>query len=84
MERDGCHWSPSEAGGPGAPAKTQADDFIAVDPKGKFYTKAKMIADTQSPQNPSSTGHHLNRVKIRFYGNTAVAHRLRNPGATQR
>jgi ketosteroid isomerase-like protein len=49
-----------------------ADDFVGVDPKGKFYKKAEMIADTrEAPKHFVSN--HLNEVKVRFYGNTAVA-----------
>ena len=49
-----------------------ADDFIGVDPKGRFYDKTKMIAETrEAPKYFASN--HLNDVKVRFYGDTAVA-----------
>jgi ketosteroid isomerase-like protein len=49
-----------------------ADDFVGVDPKGGFYDKAKMISDTrQAPKYFVSN--HANEIKVRFYGNTAVA-----------
>ena len=49
-----------------------ADDFIGVDPKGPFYDKAKMISDTRnSPKYFVSN--HANDIKVRFYGDTAVA-----------
>jgi ketosteroid isomerase-like protein len=49
-----------------------ADDFVGVDPKGQLYDKAKMVSETgDAPKYFSSN--HLNEVKIRFYGDTAVA-----------
>ena len=47
---------------------------MGVDPNGPFYDKAKMIADTrEAPKYFASN--HLNAVKVRFYGDTAVAQR---------
>ncbi|HKE49121.1 MAG TPA: nuclear transport factor 2 family protein [Rhodanobacteraceae bacterium] len=49
-----------------------ADDFIGVDPKGKMYDKAEMVRDTrEAPKYFASN--HVNAVKVRFYGDTAVA-----------
>jgi hypothetical protein len=49
-----------------------ADDFLGVDPKGTLYDKAKMISDTRNaPQYFVSN--RLNEVKVRFYGETAIA-----------
>jgi ketosteroid isomerase-like protein len=49
-----------------------ADDFVGIDPKGKLYNKAQMIADTrEAPKRFISN--HLNQVKVRFYRKTAVA-----------
>ena len=49
-----------------------ADDFLGVDPDGNLYEKAKMVADTrEAPKEFISN--HLNDVKIRFFGDTAVA-----------
>jgi len=49
-----------------------ADDFVAVDPKGHFYDKATMVAETrEAPKYFASN--RLNDVKVRFYGDTAVA-----------
>jgi len=49
-----------------------SDDFIGVDPKGGHYDKAKMVSETaDAPRHFVSN--HLNDVKIRFYGDTAVA-----------
>jgi ketosteroid isomerase-like protein len=49
-----------------------ADDFVGVDPGGKLYDKAKMIADTRHASTYFASN-HLNEVKIRFYGDTAIA-----------
>lgn len=49
-----------------------ADDFIGVDPDGSHYTKPEMVKGTSTaPQYFISN--HLNDVKIRFYGTTAIA-----------
>jgi ketosteroid isomerase-like protein len=49
-----------------------AEDFVGVDPDGGFYDKAKEIADTrESPKEFISN--HVNEVKVRFYGDTAIA-----------
>jgi ketosteroid isomerase-like protein len=49
-----------------------ADDFLGVDPKGRLYGKGKMIAETRNaPQYFASN--HLHEVKVRFYGETAIA-----------
>lgn len=49
-----------------------ADDFIGTDPKGNLYDKATMIADTRTAPK-YFVSNHLDQVKIRFYGDTAVA-----------
>src|SRR6266513_5251057 len=66
-------WAQSVATGDTAvPERILADDFVGVDPKGPVYDKSKMIADTRvSPKFFLSN--HLNQVKVRFYGDTAIA-----------
>lgn len=66
-------WAESSANGDvGLVERILADDFVGVDPDGRFYDKAKEVADTrESPKEFISN--HLNEVKVRFYGNTAVA-----------
>jgi hypothetical protein len=49
-----------------------ADDFIGVDPKGRSYDKAKMVSDTRDAPK-YFVSNHANEVKVRFYGDTAVA-----------
>ena len=66
-------WAESVASGDGAVVqRILAEDFIGVDPKGRHYDKAKMVSET--PDGPKYfASNHLNDVKIRFYGDTAIA-----------
>ena len=66
-------WAESVAtGDTTAVERILADDFVGVDPKGPFYDKAEMISDTRnSPKYFVSN--HANDIKVRFYGDTAVA-----------
>jgi ketosteroid isomerase-like protein len=49
-----------------------ADDFIGVDPKGGLYNKQQMVAQTRNAPK-HFVSNRLNDVKVRFYGNTAIA-----------
>ena len=49
-----------------------ADDFIGVSPEGTHSTKAEMVADTRNAPKEFASN-HLNHVKVRFYGDAAVA-----------
>src|SRR4029450_3012145 len=49
-----------------------ADDFLGVDPKGRLYDKGKMISETRNAPEYFASN-HLNEVKVRFYGETAIA-----------
>lgn len=49
-----------------------ADDFEGIDPEGKSYDKAKMITDTRGVSQ-YFVSNRLNEVKVRFYGETAIA-----------
>ena len=49
-----------------------ADDFIGVDPKGGSYDKAKMVSETRDAPK-YFLSNHANQVRVRFYGDTAVA-----------
>jgi ketosteroid isomerase-like protein len=66
-------WAESVANGDASVVeRILADDFLGVDPDGNFYEKAKMVADTrEAPKEFISN--HLNDVKVRFFGDTAVA-----------
>ena len=49
-----------------------ADDFVGVDPKGRLYDKSTMVSDTR--EGPKYfVSNHANEIKVRFYGDTAVA-----------
>ena len=66
-------WAESVASGDSSVVeRILADDFVGVDPHGKLYDKAKMIADTRDASK-YFVSNHLNEVKIRFYGDTAIA-----------
>jgi ketosteroid isomerase-like protein len=66
-------WAESVASGDNSTVqRILADDFVGVDPNGTVYDKVRMVADTkQAPQY--FTSNQLNQVKVRFYGDTAVA-----------
>ena len=66
-------WAESVANGDATVAeRILADDFLGVDPDGSLYEKSKMVADTrEAPKRFVSN--HLNDVKVRFYGETAIA-----------
>jgi len=66
-------WAESVANGDGSVGqRILADDFIGVDPKGGHYDKSKMISET-SDGPKYFVSNHLNEVRIRFFGDTAVA-----------
>jgi ketosteroid isomerase-like protein len=49
-----------------------ADDFLGTDTKGRLYDKARITRDTGPAKHIVSN--RLNDVKIRFFGDTAIAH----------
>jgi ketosteroid isomerase-like protein len=66
-------WAESEATGDTSTVKRiLAEDFVGVDPDGSFYNKAKMVADTRDSAKVFLSN-HLDEVKVRFYGDTAIA-----------
>ena len=66
-------WAESVAtGDTSAIERILADDFIGVDPQGHLYPKQKMIDETRNAPK-YFVSNRLNDVKVRFYGNTAVA-----------
>ena len=67
------HWA--EAGMKGdtsAIERILADDFLGVAPDGSLYDKKKEIADTRDDKGRIQSN-HVNDVKVRFFGDTAVA-----------
>ena len=66
-------WAESVAtGDTSAIDRILADDFIGVDPQGHLYNKQRMIDETRNAPK-HFVSNRLNDVKVRFYGNTAVA-----------
>ncbi|HJZ66244.1 MAG TPA: nuclear transport factor 2 family protein [Candidatus Acidoferrum sp.] len=66
-------WAESVASGDSSVIeRILAEDFIGVDPDGSQYNKAKMVKDTASAPK-YFLSNHLNEVKVRFYGDAAVA-----------
>jgi ketosteroid isomerase-like protein len=66
-------WAESVAtGDTSAVERILAEDFIGVDPKGGQYKKQQMIAETRDAPN-YFVSNRLSDVKVRFYGNTAIA-----------
>jgi ketosteroid isomerase-like protein len=49
-----------------------ADDFVGVAPDGTFYDKAEEIKNTRE-DNGNTLFNHANEIKVRFFGDTAVA-----------
>lgn len=66
-------WAESVAtGDTSAVERILANDFVGVDPKGRLYSKQEMINDTRNAPK-YFVSNRLNDVKVRFYGNTAIA-----------
>jgi ketosteroid isomerase-like protein len=66
-------WAESVATGEtSAIERILADDFIGVSPEVQLYDKKKMVFDTRTAPE-TFVSNHLNEVKVRFYGGTAVA-----------
>ena len=66
-------WAESVAtGDTSAIERILANDFVGVDPKGRLYSKQEMINDTRNAPK-YFVSNRLNDVKVRFYGNTAIA-----------
>ena len=66
-------WAESVAtGDTSAIERILADDFIGIDPKGRLYNKQQMIGETRDAPK-YFVSNRLNDVKVRFYGNTAIA-----------
>ena len=66
-------WAESVAtGDTSAIERILADDFVGVDPKGVLYNKQQMVADTRNAPK-YYVSNRLNDVKVRFYGDTAIA-----------
>jgi ketosteroid isomerase-like protein len=66
-------WAESVASGDSSVVKRiLAEDFVGVHPDGSLYEKATMVNGTLSAPK-YFLSNHLNEVKVRFYGDAAVA-----------
>lgn len=72
--RDGAmQWAESVATGDTTVLeRILAEDFVGVDPLGKFYDKATMITNTRDGPKYFASN-KIGKVTVRFYGTTAVA-----------
>ena len=66
-------WAEAVASGDTSPVeRILADDYLGMDTDGTLYDKAKAISFTR--EGPKVfISNHLNFVKVRFFGETAVA-----------
>jgi ketosteroid isomerase-like protein len=66
-------WAEAVASGDTATVeRILADDYLGVDTDGSLYDKSKAISFTR--EGPKEfVSNHLNSVKVRFFGDTAVA-----------
>jgi uncharacterized protein DUF4440 len=55
------------------PEKYLADDWIGCDSNGKWYTKAEVLKMIADPKNNKYNSEKFSALKVRVYGNTAVA-----------
>jgi hypothetical protein len=53
--------------------KFLADDWMACDSEGKWYTKAESLKEMADTRNNNFKSEKLTDLKVRVYGNTAVA-----------
>jgi len=66
-------WAESVASGDSSVAeRILVEDFVGVDPDGSQYNKAEMVKNTASAPK-YFLSNNLNEVKVRFYGDAAVA-----------
>jgi ketosteroid isomerase-like protein len=73
IKRSESEWAAAASkGDTGAVKRILADDFLGIAPDGSSYDKAKEIADTMNDHG-NTISNHVNEVKVRFFGETAVA-----------
>ena len=66
-------WAEADAkGDTAAVERILADDFVGVAPDGTFYDKTEEIKNTRE-DNGNTLFNHINEVKVRFFGDTAVS-----------
>lgn len=73
IRQGAAQWAASVASGDTSTLeRILAEDFRGVDPKGNFYDKATMIANTREAPKYFAAN-QIGQVTVRFYGHTAVA-----------
>ena len=66
-------WAEADSkGDTAAVERVLADDFVGVAPDGTFYDKAEEIKNARE-DNGNTLFNHANEIKVRFFGDTAVA-----------
>jgi len=53
--------------------KYYAEDWTGGDSGGKFYTKADVLKMSDDPKNNKTNSEKISDLKVRVYGNTAIA-----------
>jgi hypothetical protein len=71
LENDGV--KADLAGAPAFYEKVLAEDWTRGDSDGTYYTKAELLRLMADTQNIKTNSEHLSELKVRVYGNTAVA-----------
>jgi hypothetical protein len=67
------HWAVADASGDSAFVDSLlAPDFMGVSPQGEFYNKTEALQETRENKG-KFVSNQVNGVKVRFYGDTAVA-----------
>jgi hypothetical protein len=61
------------AGDPAFYDKVLAEDWARGDSDGTYYTKAQLLELMANPKNFKTNNEKLSELKVRVYGNTAVA-----------
>jgi ketosteroid isomerase-like protein len=73
IRKSEAEWAESVASGDATALEPiLADDFVGVETDGKIYNKSTALSDTRAGPK-YFLSNHLDDVKVRFYGNTAVA-----------
>ena len=71
LENDGV--KADLAGDPDFYEKVLAEDWTRGDSDGSYYTKAELLKLMADPKNFKTNSEKLTELKVRVYGNTAVA-----------
>ena len=74
IQQNEAQWAEAASkGDTAAVERILADDFVGVAPDGSFYDKVTEITNTRNDHGTITVSNHVNKIKVRFYGDTAVA-----------